>query len=71
MAKNNSKTYAYFKEVNRLFDDTPEQRFADWFVKYGRKQEAKRERRSLSQTSGVKDLSKNESQKNTLDKFFN
>jgi hypothetical protein len=71
MTKGENRTWRHFKSSGRLFDDTQNQRYNDWYQLYGKKldeREERRQQRNLSNQVCQNQVSNEE--RNTLDKFF-
>lgn len=71
MTKGENRTWRHFKSSGRLFDDTQNQRYKDWYQLYGKKlneKEERRQQRKLPNQVCQNQVSNEE--RNTLDKFF-
>jgi hypothetical protein len=71
MTKGENRTWRHFKCSGRLFDDTQNQRYNDWYQLYGKKldeREERRQQRNLPNQVCQNQVSNEE--RNTLDKFF-
>ncbi len=71
MSKGENRLWRSFKTSGRLFDDTPNQRYQDWYKLYGYKLKEKEQRRQERKLPNQVCQNQESNEKpNTLDKFF-
>ena len=71
MTKGENRTWRHFKSSERLFDDTQNQRYKDWYQLYGKKLDEREEQRQQKKLPNqIYQNQESNEEPNTLDKFF-